>query len=419
MNAHHNWAENFTYIAKHIHAPRTLDEVRAIVAQSDKAHALGTRHSFNHIADTPGDLISTQNLNRVVALDAAARTVTVEAGCQYGTLGSYLHRANFALANLASLPHISVAGAVATATHGSGVRNRNLSACVVGMEIVTANGELMACSRATHGDEFDGMVVALGALGIVTQVTLEIIPAFDMQQNLYEYLPWATLREHFDEIMSSAYSVSLFTTWRGDAVEQVWLKQVIDETLRTPDTIFGATPTTETLHPVPGMSPQNCNDQLGKPGAWHERLPHFRLEFTPSTGKELQTEYFVARQDAPAAIQALERIREIFSPLVLACEIRTIAADDLWLSPCYGRDSVALHFTWEQDWDAVRAVLPQMDAALKPFDARPHWGKLFTISPARLRELYPRFDAFRQLLAKYDPARKFSNAFLDENIFGA
>lgn len=415
-----NWAGNYTYTAKQIHFPRSVDEVRAIVARPNHVHALGTRHSFNHIADSSGELVSLKHLNRVVALDRERRTVTVEAGIQYGELGAFLQSENFALPNLASLPHISVAGACATATHGSGVSNRNLAAGAAAMEIVTANGKVMECSRASHGDEFDGMVVALGALGIVTKLTLDLVPAFMVRQDLYENLPWTILEQNFNELMSSGYSVSLFLTWRADSIEQVWLKRVVgNNALETPQTFFGATRATVPLHPIPGMSPENCNEQLGVPGAWHERLPHFRAEFTPSAGKELQSEYFVAQKDAPAALEALKGVRGKFAPLVLASEVRTIAADELWLSPCYQRASAAIHFTWVQDWDAVNAVLPLIETTLAPFDARPHWGKLFTLPPARLRALYPKLPAFERLLAVHDPRRKFRNAFLQETVLGA
>lgn len=419
MNPQKNWAGNFAYTAARLHQPQSVDEVREIVAKSSKVRALGSRHSFNRIADTPEDLVSTEHLNRVLSLDAKKRTVTVEGGIKYGDLAVYLERAGFALPNLASLPHISVAGAIATATHGSGVSNGNLATSVVGMEIVTANGEVLTCSRKGNGKEFDGMVVALGGLGIVTAVTLEVLPTFTVRQDLYENLPFANLPEQFEAVVNSGYSVSLFTTWRDPIIEQVWLKrQITPEALETPPTFYGATRATTPLHPIAGMATENCTEQLGVPGAWHERLPHFRMEFTPSSGEELQTEYFVAREHAPAALEALARVRTQFAPLVQISEVRTIAADSLWLSPCYKRASAALHFTWVKDWDAVRGVLPLIEEQLAPFGARPHWGKLFTTSPTRLLALYSKLPAFRELLEKHDPQGKFRNEFLDKYIFG-
>ena len=418
MNLLQNWSANLTYSTTRIHHAQNVDDVRDVVLQSNKLRALGSRHSFNSIADSTEDLVSLEKLNRVVALDAARRTVTVEGGIKYGDLAVELNRENFALPNLASLPHISVAGACATGTHGSGVAVGNLATSVVAMELVTANGEVIERSREKNRDEFDGMVVGLGAFGIVTKLTLEVIPAFAVQQDLYENLPFANLQTDFEAIEASAYSVSLFTTWRAETFEQVWLKRVVTQAkLETPPTFFGATRATLPLHPIASISPESCTEQLGVPGAWHERLPHFKMEFTPSSGEELQSEYFVAREHAPAALDALQRVREQFAPRVQISEVRTIAADNLWMSECEQRASATIHFTWVKNWDAVRAVLPLIEAQLAPFDARPHWGKLFTMSPARLQSLYPRMNEFRALLQTYDPQGKFRNAFLDTNIF--
>lgn len=414
-----NWAGNLTYNATRVHQPESVDDVRALVRQCENVRALGSRHSFSRIADSTHDLISLEHLNRVIALDSARRTVIVEAGIKYGDLAKFLHQQHFALPNLASLPHISVAGACATATHGSGVNNKNLAASVVAMEFVNADGNVLQCPRETNGAEFDGMVVGLGAFGVVTKLTLAVIPTFVIQQDLYENLPFANALEHFEEIVASAYSVSLFLTWRSDSIEQVWQKRVVlNKALETPPTFFGATRAREPLHPIAAMSPENCTEQLGVPGAWHERLPHFKMDFTPSSGAELQTEYFVARAHAPAALQALARVREKFSPLVQISEVRTIAADGLWLSPQYQRASAAIHFTWAQDWQAVRAVLPLVEKQLEPFDARPHWGKLFTMSPARVQSLYPKMKNFRALLETYDSRGKFRNEFVNKYIFG-
>jgi xylitol oxidase len=156
---------------------------------------------------------------------------------------------------------------------------------------------------------------------------------------------------------------------------------------------------------------------MGIPGPWCDRLAHFQMNFTPSSGAELQTEYFVARQDAVTALQAIKQIRERIAPLLFISEIRTIAADNLWLSPCYQQDSVAFHFTWKPNWPAVRQVLPLIEAQLAPFKARPHWGKLFTIPPALVQEQYEKMAAFRQLLQTFDPQGKFRNSFLDAAIF--
>lgn len=415
-----NWAGNVTYSAARLHRPASVSEVQAIVKASKKVRALGSRHSFNWIADTTEDLVSMERLNRVLDIDPAKHTVTVEGGIKYGQLCGFIEREGLALHNLASLPHISVAGASATATHGSGVGNGNLATAVAAMEWVTADGELIARSRAEHGDEFDGMVVALGGLGVVTQITLDLLPSFQMRQDIYENLPLDTLTENFEAIVSGGYSVSLFTDWQADSMNQVWLKRKLakDGTAQEMPTFFGATLAERELHPIGALSPESCTPQRGVPGPWHERLPHFKFEFTPSSGDELQTEYFVPQQNAAAAIQAVAQIRSKVAPLLQISEIRTIAADSLWMSPCYEQSCTALHFTWVNNWDGVRELLPLIEAQLAPFDARPHWGKLFTMDAARVQALYRKLPEFRTLLGKYDPNGKFRNAFLDRYIFG-
>ncbi len=417
----HNWAGNYTYNAARLHHPETVEQVQELVAHSSKLRALGSRHSFNSVADTQGDLVALTHLQRVIKLDRAARTVTVEAGIRYGQLGEYLHREGFALHNLASLPHISVAGACATATHGSGDGNGNLATSVAAMELVTANGEVITLSRDQHGEQFHGAVVGLGGLGIVTKLTLDVVPTFMVRQEVYEHVPLAVLEEHFDDIVTHAYSVSMFTDWQGDHINQVWLKhQAADETIVPPaPSFFGAIPAPADRHPIAGVSAENCTPQMGIPGPWHERLPHFRMNFTPSSGEELQTEYFVPRQHALAALHAITELREQLAPLLMISEIRTIAADNLWMSPCYQQACVGFHFTWKQDWDRVKRLLPTIEAQLEPFGAKPHWGKLFTTPPSRLHALFTKLPDFQRLLQSYDPLGKFRNAFLDTYIFGA
>ena len=416
-----NWAGNYTYRAARLHFPETVEQVQELVIRSRKLRVLGSRHSFNDIADSPENLLSLEHFDQVVALDRKHSTVTVEAGIRYGQFCQQLHREGYALHNLASLPHISVAGACATATHGSGDQQGNLATAVSAMELVTADGEVIILSREQHGEPFLGAVIGLGGLGVVTKLTLDVVPTFEMRQDVYENLPLAQLEDHFEDIMSSAYSVSLFTDWRSATFNQVWLKRrVIDGTsLELEPKLFGATLATRPLHPIGALSAENCTEQLGTPGPWHERLPHFRMDFTPSSGEELQTEYFVPRQHAFSALHAIEQLREHLAPLLMISEVRTIAADKLWMSPCYQQSCVTLHFTWKMNWPAVKKVLPMIEEQLAPFHARPHWGKLFTMSPTLLQSLYTKLPEFQQLLQHYDPQGKFRNAFLDTYIFGA
>jgi alditol oxidase len=396
-----NWAGNVTYGASAWHAPESLEQLQELVAQTPKIRAVGTRHSFSRVADTDGGALVSLESFQQMALDTASQTVTIGAGVRYGELGQFLHKRGYALPNLASLPHINVVGAVTTATHGSGNRNGNLATSVRAIERVNASGVLERLSGAA----LESQLVSLGLLGIVTSVTLAIEPTYHVMQYVYEGVSLETLMADFEKIFASAYSVSVFTDWASEQCA-VWLKRY--SLLPAPQPPFGGTLADGPRHPLPGMDPVNCTDQQGILGPWHLRLPHFQLEFTPSKGDELQSEFFVPRKSAPEAIAAIHALREKIAPLLFISELRTVAADNLWLSPHYQRDSLGIHFTWKPDWPAVRTVLPAIEAALAPFDARPHWGKLYTQVPSHLPKRAD-FDALRRQI---DPADKFSNTFL-------
>jgi|RhiMetdeSRZDD1v2_1073273.scaffolds.fasta_scaffold12826_10 alditol oxidase len=413
-----NWAGNVAFSATRVHRPASVAELQRLVAAGACVRALGTGHSFSRIADTPGDLVSVAGLPKIMKVDAEAATVTVSAGVRYGELAPHLHAAGYALRNLASLPHISVAGACATGTHGSGNSNGNLATAVCAMEMITAGGDAVTMSREADGDRFRGAVVGLGALGIVTSLSLDIVPAFGIRQYVYENLPHEQLYEHLTDIFASAYSVSLFTDWRSPRIRQVWLKQRAGEhDPPTPGTRwYGALAADGPRHPVPGLPAANSTRQLGVPGPWHERLPHFRLDFTPSAGDELQSEYLLPQRLAAGALRAIASIGDRVAPVLRISEIRTVAADDLWLSPSYRQDSMAIHFTWINDVPAVMPVLATVEDRLAPFGARPHWGKLFTTSPAAVSRLYDRLPDFQRLLRSLDPDGKFRNKFIDTYV---
>jgi len=414
-----NWAGNVDYSTEVVLAAKSVAEVREHVKKTEKLRVLGTRHCFNTIADSKDAFLSLTEMHDEPALDVAARTVTVDANMTYGRLAPWLEQKGFALHNLASLPHISVAGACSTATHGSGEKNRNLSAAVQGLEVVAANGDAVRLSRQTDGGIFRGAVVSLGALGAIAKVTLEVQPTFQARQWVYENMPFDAIKAHFDEIEGAGYSVSLFTDWRNKNINEVWVKERIGsgKAFEAGTEWWGAKLAKKNLHPIAALGAENCTEQMGVPGPWYERLPHFKMGFTPSAGKELQSEYFVPRKDAVDAIFAVEKLHEKISPHLLITEIRAIAADDLWLSPCYQQDSVAIHFTWQQDWPAVKAVLPEIEGALSPFAVKPHWGKLFTMEPAVLRLRHKKMPEFVELARKYDPHGKFRNEFLNKYVF--
>jgi xylitol oxidase len=411
-----NWAGNLTYRAATVHRPSTLEQVRDIVARAPRLRVLGSRHSFSDIADS-AELMSLEGLPPDVRVDHAAGRVSFGAGIRYGELAAALNAEGVALHNLASLPHITVAGAVATASHGSGDAGGNLATAVCGLELVTSSGALVSAAR---GDEdFDGLVVGLGAVGAVTRITLDVEPAYAVRQRVFERLGWDALFEHFDAISAAGDSVSVFTRW-GEATEQVWVKSRVTDAPEQPRAeLFGAPAATVDRHPILGMDPLNASPQLGRPGPWSDRLPHFRMGFTPSSGDELQSEYLVARRDGVAAIAAVRALAGRLRPLVQVSEIRTVAADELWMRPQYVRDTVAIHFTWTPDLLAVERVLTDVEAALAPFAARPHWGKLFVAEAAAIAPLYERRSDFIGLVERLDPRGAFRNAWLERRVLGA
>ena len=411
-----NWSGNYSYSTNVLLQPATIAEVQDAVRSSTSVRALGTRHSFNDIADSDQAQISVLKL-KDVTLDRQAATVTVGAGIRYGELALLLDEQGFALHNMASLPHISVSGAVATATHGSGVGNGNLATPVTAIEFVAGDGSVQTITRAGDPDRFPGAVVSLGALGIVTHLRLKVQPRFEMTQVVYEDLPFSALEQHLLEIMGAGYSVSLFTDWQNSRAGSVWIKRRLQGFSAVPPLeFFGAALATRKLHPIQGHPADACTDQLNVPGPWYERLPHFKLEFTPSSGRELQSEYFVPLERGYEAIRAVESLRDAITPILLTSELRAVAADDLWMSMAYQRASLALHFTWKLEAEAVLEVLPRIEAKLAPFGARPHWGKVFTMRRIQGEGLYSRMDDFRTLALHFDREMKFQNKFLRARV---
>jgi alditol oxidase len=410
-----NWAGNHVYRAAEVHRPATLGQLREIVARAPRVRALGTRHCFSDIGDS-AELVALDALPAEVDLDAEAGTVRCSAWLKYGELAEALAAQDAALHNLASLPHISIAGAIATATHGSGDANGNLATAVRAVELVTSEGQVLTVARGEPN--FDGIVVGLGALGVVTRVTLDVEPAYEVRQRVFEGLSWDALHEHFDEIAAGGYSVSVFTRW-GETVDQVWVKsRVTDASERERQELFGAVAATVDRHPILGLDAVNCTPQLGVPGRWSDRLPHFRMGFTPSNGEEIQSEFHVARHRAEGAIRAVRALSETLRPVLQVSEIRTIAADELWMSPQYRQPSVALHFTWTREPEAVARVLVDLEAALAPFGARPHWGKAFRATADEIAPRYERVTDFARLAQRLDARGAFRNDWLERHLLG-
>ena len=411
-----NWAGNLAYGAESVHYPTSVVAVQELVARLSRVRALGTRHSFNTIADSPGGaLISLSELAPEVTLDAEALSVSVTGGTRYGVLAAELQARGYALHNTGSLPHISVAGATATGTHGSGDRNGILSTAVSGVELVTADGSLVTVDRSNS--DLKALAVGLGAFGVITRVVLDIQPTYLVRQDVYRNAPWDSVLEAFDEVMSSAYSVSLIGDFGSPVVRQLWQKTRVAS---VPDADEQPEPVPKSLHggtwydDAEEPPDHALNVRASIPGPWSDRLPHFRLDAPPSAGgDELQTEYFVDRRHAVDALRMLRSLGDRISPHLHATEIRTVASDDLWLSPAYERDSLCIGFTWRKHPIEVMALLADIEAALEPYEPRPHWGKLFTFKSKDLARRFPRLPDFLELTTTYDPTGKFSNAFID------
>jgi xylitol oxidase len=401
-----NWSKNVDFNDRALLQPESLTELQELVRSNAKVRARGTAHCFNEIANTSSYAINLAKMPKTIEVNSESNSVKVASGLTYGELAPVLHNQGWALNNLASLPHISIAGSISTGTHGSGIKNQNLANQVLSLDLVTAEGELRHIDRANPA--FNALVVGLGLGGIVYQYELKIEPTFEIRQVIYPEIPLDVLQRNFDQIMGTAYSVSYFTDWSTAQVGNLWCKFRDSEVI--PESVGGSAKADKKYHPIPSVDPVACTDQLGESGDWHQRLSHFKLEFTPSVGEEIQTEFFVDRKDAAAAIEAVSKLGEEITPLLWITELRTIAADDFWLSGAYQRDTLAIHFTWKKDL-AIYPVIEKVEAALRPFNYRPHWGKVFTAEAQYLRSVYPKMSEFKALVEALDPSSKFENTF--------
>ncbi|MEM7113949.1 MAG: FAD-binding protein [Chloroflexota bacterium] len=411
--ARQNWATNIQFQAQHFMMPETIEQLQETVRAAAKVKVVGAGHSFNDIADTTGTLVSLNGLEKFIEIDREQQTAVFHAGMTYIDIAPLIDKAGFALPNLSSTPHVTVIGACMTATHGSGDGNKILSDQVSALEIVNAEGELIQLSRATHGEKFNGMVVSLGGLGVVTKVTLDLVPSYQMQHEFYRQLPLANMVAHFDKIMGSAYSISLGTRWQNEIVDLALIRRrLVDaQAIAAAPTFYGGMLIGDELfanYPIERITFQ----QSGVAGAWYERLPFFNICSTLSGENERQSEYFVRREQAVEALTAVSTLSDQMAPFLKITEIRTIAADDHWLSPAYKQDCVGIHFSWIAAPEAISNFLPVLEKALAPYQPRPHWGKMFTMPPAEVQACYEKTADFKALLAEFDPQGKFRNDYL-------
>lgn len=406
-----NWARNVVFGARELRTPATLSELQKLVSSSDKVGVLGAGHSFNGLADTTGVLVSLQSMPRRLRIAPGRKTVHVDAGMRLSELATRLHHAGLGLHTMPSLPHITIAGACSTATHGSGDAVPTLASAVRTLTMVSTEGDLITYRRGER--DFNGAVVSLGALGVITELELDVVPTFDVEQYVFEGVSWTSLCDNVKQILASAYSVSMFLD--GHGANSIWTKQRVgDPTVDL--TWAGAHASVQQRHPVAGMPANNCTEQGGAPGPWNERLPHFKAEFTPSVGTELQSEYLVDRRSAASALRSVAEIAPRIGPLLHSMEVRSVKEDDFWLSPCFGRPSIALHFTWVRDAERVGSAVDLVEDCLSVYGARPHWAKLFGVTADRIERLYSRHDSFCRLRREVDPQAKFGNDMIDRYL---
>ena len=398
-----NWAGNLQYTAATLAEPASVTELQKLVARSPRVRALGTRHSFSDIADTTGTLVSTARLPNEVGVDTSKNVARISAATRYGVAASAIAQAGRSLHNLGSLPHISVAGAISTGTHGSGTSNGILATAVEAIELVGAAGQEV---RIERGDkEFNGAVVGLGAVGVVTSVELALGEHFDVHQEAWYETPWSALLDDPRTLFNSAYSVSVLTHFGSSHLEHVWLKSEVRNDARLP-AVTGA------RRRDPDAVMDANLTEFGSAGPWDQRLPHFRLDMIPSRGDELQSEYYVGLDQARAAVDVLRGLADDIDPILAISELRTVAPDDFWLSGAFERESLSIGFTWKPDAVAVAAATRKIEAALAPLHARPHWGKLHGFRSDDLARVFPRYLDAGELFRRRDPDGKFANAYL-------
>ncbi|MBI1377317.1 MAG: FAD-binding protein [Frankiales bacterium] len=398
-----NWAHNHAYAHERWAEPADVDELAGLVTSATRVRAVGSRHSFNELCDSDDLVVDLARLRQPPAVDPERRVVTVSPGVRFGDVARAVAEHGLALRNLGSLPHISVVGATATGTHGSGIANPVLATAVSRVRLVRADGSTSEHRRGDAG--FPATVLSLGAAGIAVDMDLDLVPEFWIRQTR-EPVSLPDLLDDAEHILSEGYSVSIFTRWAATEQSEVLRKTAVDP--GSPGPLPAASVPSLLLGDGDNLTPTD------EPLLWHDGLPHFRLDHQPSFGAEIQSEWFVPRERTAASLHAVAQLAPELAPHLLVSEIRSIAADELWLSPAQGRDSTCLHFTWKQHPEAVARLVRQVGTLLEPHSARPHWGKVFTADQPDWASLYPHLPDFVHVVEELDPAGTFRNRFLNQ-----
>ncbi|KAI1700234.1 d-arabinono-1,4-lactone oxidase domain-containing protein [Ditylenchus destructor] len=361
----HNWGNNFRFSTQNIQYPTSVEEVQQIVRNANKLRVVGTRHSFSKIADSPNTMLSTLALKNIIGFDPTVPSITVQAGITYTDLNPFLP------------------------------------------------------NYGPNDPELKAIAVGLGAFGVITQVELEVEPTFNLTNYVFVNMPEQDIYDHFDEIENLGYSVQLFTDFSTPGVwDQVWVWVRSDENSNVGNmqNLYGATRTHEQVTAIEALPPTYLMEQ-GKEQPWYYGLVDYHLGLSGFDGAEIQSEYFMPYENAIPAIQAVSNFSDLIAPRVYTMLIRTIKGDDLWMSESFNETTVAIHFTWKPNMTAVMEVLPQIEQALLPYGARPHWGKVFAQGPETYLHRYPKLNQWKQLAETLDPTHKFRNKFLEDTVF--
>ena len=428
-----NWAGNQSSSPAEVLAPATTEELAAAVVRAAgsglRVKAAGSGHSFTDIAATDGLHLHLHRLSGVVAVDMGARRVRVLAGTPLHVLNPALQALGLALPNLGDIDRQTISGAIATGTHGTGLRKQGIAAAVSGLTLVLADGSTLECSAEKEPDVFAAARVGLGALGVLTEVELQCVPAFrlhakefgadlrevlarldaDLEANDHVDMHWFPLTDrvlvkHNNRVDDDAPARPL-PAWRARLDDDLLSNRLYELTNRA------ATRWPRIVPPLNTVSARLLGAREYTDDSWRVFVAERRVRFRES---EYAVPLAAARDVVTEVRSWLDRHR---APLTFPLELRFTGADDVWLSTAYERANayVAMHQYHRMDDYGAFAAFEQIVAR---YDGRPHWGKLHTLGADRFRELYPRFDDFLAVRDRLDPGRVFSNPYL-ERVLGS
>jgi FAD-linked oxidoreductase len=431
MGGWHNWAGNQRAAARRVVRPTGAADIAELVgaarAAGDTVRAVGAGHSFTGAAATDGIRLELPTDGGPVSIDGAARQVTVPAGMPLHRLNALLAAAGLAMPNLGDIDRQTVAGAISTGTHGTGGRLGGLATFVSGLELVTGTGETVRCSADSDPDLFDAARVSVGALGVLTEVTLSCVDAFTLRAD-ERPLPLAEVLSTLDELVAANDHFEFYWfPYTGRALVKRnnrvtdgsarplprWRGFLDDELLS--NSVFGAV--CRLARRAPRLVPTINGVSARALGARTYTAPSHEVFCTPRRVRFVEMEYAVPRAALPAAFAGLRRaVERCGTPVVFPVEVRVAAADGVWLSTSYGRDSayVAVHQYAGMPYEPY---FREVEAVMRDLDGRPHWGKLHTRNAASLDAAYPRFGDFLAVRDRLDPDRVFVNDYTRQ-VFG-